>query len=81
MLFNVAFHEMLGHGSGKIFVEKEEGNFNFSKDTKNPLNGEEIKTWYKGNESFMNRFGGAGCPCSSYEECRSDLVALYFTKS
>ena len=43
------------------------------------MNGEEIKTWYMGNESFMNKFGGAGCNCSSYEECRADLVAIYFS--
>jgi len=79
LLFGVAFHEMLGHGSGKIFTESEKGVFNFDRTIKNPLDDSPITSWYKGNESFMNRFGGAGCNCSSYEECRAELVALHFS--
>jgi len=79
LLFGVAFHEMLGHGSGKIFTETSKSNFNFDRNLKNPLDGKPITSWYKENESFMNRFGGAGCNCSSYEECRAELVALHFS--
>ena len=69
---------MLGHGSGKIFIEKD-GKFNFDKTVKNPLDGKKITSWYKGTESPLNRFGGADCPYASYEECRSDLVAIFFS--
>ena len=69
---------MLGHGSGKIFSEKN-GKFNFDQKVKNPLDGSDITSWYKGNESPMNRFGDVNCPYASYEECRSDLVALFFS--
>ena len=69
---------MLGHGSGKIFTEKD-GKFNFDKTVKNPLDGSDISSWYKGNENFLTKFGASGCcSTSSYEECRADLVAYYF---
>lgn len=39
----LALHELLGHGSGKLFSVNESGTLNFNhKNTKNPLNGNEV---------------------------------------
>ena len=49
----VALHELLGHGTGKLFTKNAEtGELNFSSDTKNPFTGEDITTFYLSTETW-----------------------------
>ena len=49
----VALHELLGHGTGKLFTKNlETGELNFDKDLKHPFNGEEITTYYLSSETW-----------------------------
>lgn len=71
----VSYHELLGHGCGKLFTEKD-GHFNFDRNIINPLTGKPIESWYVGNETWSNKFKNLTNP---YEECRADSVALYYS--
>ncbi|KAG6897567.1 hypothetical protein C0992_000155 [Termitomyces sp. T32_za158] len=71
----VANHELLGHGSGKLFEEKADGTKNFDP-TKviNPLTGKHITSWYKPGQTPGSVLGEVS---SSMEECRAETVALF----
>lgn len=62
----MALHELLGHGSGKLYEEQPK--------FPSPLDGQEIKTFYKPNETWHSVFGEIA---SGYEECKADSVAIY----
>ncbi len=71
----VALHELLGHGTGKLFTKNvETGELNFPADLKNPFTGEPITTFYLSTETWSQKFGKLH---SGYEECRADTVAVY----
>jgi len=53
----VASHELLGHGSGKLFQERADGSRNFDEKTINPLTGKPITSWYRPGESYGSRIG------------------------
>lgn len=69
----VGTHE-LGHGTGKLFEEAEDGSLNFdAKTTLNPLTGKPVSTWYKPGQTFSSLFKAIA---ASYEECRAECIAL-----
>lgn len=49
----VALHELLGHGTGKLFTKNvETGELNFPADFKNPFTGQDISTYYLSTETW-----------------------------
>ncbi|KAH9484285.1 Dipeptidyl peptidase 3 [Psilocybe cubensis] len=75
----VANHELLGHGSGKLFEEDANGKKNFDVDKViNPLTGGKITSWYKPGQTPGSVLGEVS---SSMEECRAETVALYLVSN
>ncbi|KAG1731884.1 peptidase family M49-domain-containing protein [Suillus lakei] len=75
----VANHELLGHGSGKLFQEAADGSKNFDPEKIiNPLTGKNITSWYKSGQTPGSVLGEVS---SSMEECRAETVALYLASN
>ncbi|KAI1795058.1 aflatoxin-detoxifizyme [Ganoderma leucocontextum] len=75
----VANHELLGHGTGKLFKENADGTKNFDPaKVINPLTGKPITSWYKPGQSWDTAVGEVS---SSMEECRADTVGLYLSSN
>lgn len=57
----VGIHELLGHGSGKLFNITEMGKYNFDIDNvKNPSANKLIESWYEPGETCASKFGSIG---------------------
>ncbi|KAK8810767.1 hypothetical protein WA158_007342 [Blastocystis sp. Blastoise] len=75
----VGLHELLGHGSGKLFLQekdkegKEVFNFNYGQ-LKNIVTGEPVTSFYKDGESWTSLYKDLANP---YEECRAESVGIY----
>ncbi|GFT41757.1 dipeptidyl peptidase 3 [Nephila pilipes] len=70
-------HELLGHGSGKLFQKLKNGQLNF--DIEQVLHLEtnkKITSWYDEGESYNSIFGSLS---SAYEECRAECVGLFLS--
>lgn len=74
----VGIHELLGHGSGKLFEESRKGVFNFDPKNPpvNPLTQKPITSWYKPGETFGSKLGNFA---SSYEECRAESCGIFLS--
>lgn len=70
---DVSGHELHGHGSLRLYTQDSNGNFNFDRDTINPLTGQRVATWYKPGETWSSVFGSLA---SAFEECRAECVGL-----
>lgn len=73
----MALHELLGHGSGKLFQKDKEGKLNFEQGkVHHPVLNAPVAEYYEANETWRSKFGDVS---SSYEECRADSVGLYLS--
>lgn len=72
----LALHELIGHGCGKLYQEYEPGVFNFDVDKMpvNPFTNEVVRTWYGVGETPEAAFSGV---CTAYIECLAEGIGLY----
>lgn len=67
----MGLHELLGHGSGKLFYATDA---ELVKTLRNPLTGEMGLSTYPENATWDTSFGKIA---SNYEECRAECTGIY----
>lgn len=74
--FQLALHEMLGHGCGKLLQETAPGVFNFDRAAMllNPLTKKPVDTWYGVGETPESAFADIA---TAYVECLAEGIGLY----
>jgi dipeptidyl-peptidase-3 len=72
----VALHELLGHGSGKLLQQNEDGSFNFDRNLINPGTGAVVDSFYAFGETWNSKFTDLS---GAYEECRAETIAVYLS--
>ncbi|CAM6085105.1 unnamed protein product [Calypogeia fissa] len=73
----LAFHELLGHGSGKLFTQNQGGEYNFSLGSvMHPITHEAVVTCYGPGETWNSTFGQIS---AAYEECRAECVGIFLS--
>lgn len=72
----VVLHELLGHGTGQMMVEVEDGKYNFDIGNPpiNPVTGRPITSWYKPGQTWTGQFADLA---TTVDECRAELVGAY----
>ncbi|KAM4066812.1 peptidase family M49 domain-containing protein [Hirsutella rhossiliensis] len=72
----VVLHELLGHGTGRMMVELDDGehNFDIQDPPINPITGEPIVCWYKRGQTWTGQFADLA---TTVDECRAELVGAY----
>ena len=72
----VVFHELLGHGTGKLLSEESPSiwNFNVHDPPVSPLTGRPIETWYRYGQTWTSLFGDLA---TTVDECRAECVGAY----
>ena len=72
----VVLHELLGHGTGKMMVQKGEHEYNFdiNHPPLDPLTRKSITSWYRPGQTWTGQFGDLA---TTVDECRAELVGAY----
>ncbi len=68
----VGIHELLGHGTGKLFQQDSNGQLNFPDTLLNPVTGEKIKSWYQSGETYDSKF-------QSFASTMEVLLSIYLS--
>eukprot|EP00927_Polykrikos_kofoidii_P044581 TRINITY_DN38509_c0_g1_i1.p1 TRINITY_DN38509_c0_g1~~TRINITY_DN38509_c0_g1_i1.p1 ORF type:complete len:688 (-),score=112.04 TRINITY_DN38509_c0_g1_i1:21-2084(-) len=68
-------HELIGHGSGKLLQEGEDGSRNYpAGELMNPCTGRVVDSHYLPGQTYGSVFGSVA---SAMEECRAECVSLF----